>query len=156
MAESWIPDQVGNDEECFVYTLTVIAVTSVPMIIAPASVTMITVVIPAITVSFSITRNILAFVPVITYKKDPLAAGMVFTTVMLPISGMAPRDAQIDWRTIHYYPPLNDSRLSVNNPWLREIADVNLAIKAGLSDANRNTNVGCKCRSSESGSGYYR
>ncbi|HZF70312.1 hypothetical protein [Sulfuricurvum sp.] len=51
---------------------------------------------------------------------------------------------------------MNDSRLGVDNPWLREIADVNLAIKAGLADANRNTNVGSGCRSSESGSGNYR
>jgi hypothetical protein len=126
------------------------------MIISPASVTMITVVMPAITVFFSITRSILAFVPVIAHKEDPLAAGMVFTTMSLPISGMTRRDAQIDWWAISRYPPFNDSRLSIDNSWLREISDVNLAIKAGLADANRDTNIGSECRSSQSGSGNYR
>jgi hypothetical protein len=113
-------------------------------------------VMPAITVFFSITRSILAFVPVITHKQDPLAAGSIFVTVLLPISGVPRRDAQIEWRAIHGYPPFNDYRLSVENPWLRVITDVNLTIKAGLTDTNRDTNIGSECRDSESGSGNYR
>jgi hypothetical protein len=81
---------------------------------------------------------------------------MVFMTMSLPISGVAWRDAQIDWLTIHRHSPLNDSRLSVEHPWLWVIADINLAIKAGLTDVNRNTNIGSECRNSESGSGKYR
>jgi molybdenum cofactor biosynthesis enzyme MoaA len=81
---------------------------------------------------------------------------MIFMTMSLPISGVAWRDAQIDRLTIHRHSPLNDSRLSIEHPWLRVIADINLAIKAGLTDVNRNTNIGSECRNSESGSGEYR
>ena len=78
-------------------TATVVS-TTVPTVIIPA---LVTAVIPAITVSFLITRNILAFVPVVVDKEDPLAAGVVFATVLAPMFGVAWGYAQIDRLTVH-------------------------------------------------------
>lgn len=123
-----------------------------PMIITPAFVP---VFLPAVMMFFLITWGILAFVPVIVHKKDPLAAGVVFVTVLAPMFGVTRRDAQIDWRAIRRYPN-NDYRLTVEHSWLREAADVKSAIETGLADGDRNTNVSSECRSSERGSGNDR
>ena len=42
-------------------------------------------VIPALTMSFLITRNIILSVPVVSYKEDALAAGVVLRTVLFPV-----------------------------------------------------------------------
>ena len=62
----------------------------VPAIIIPA---LVTAVIPAITMPFPITGCILAVVPVVTHKEDPLAAGVVFATVLSPMFGVTRRYA---------------------------------------------------------------
>ncbi len=120
------------------------------------AVTFVPVIIPAITVSFPITRNILVFIPVIAYKQDPLAAGVIFVTVLVPMFGVARRDTHIDRRAIDQYPPFNNYRLNIQYPWTWEVADINPAIKTGLADTNRKTNIGSGCREIERGSGHYR
>jgi hypothetical protein len=128
---------------------TAMAVTAIAAVVLMLSTT----IIPAlVTMSFLISRDILAVVPVVMYKKDPLAAGIVFATVLAPMFGVARGYAQIDRRALHPY-PLNDYRLTVDHLWLRVIADINLAIESGLAYAERETNVGSIYRSYKGGSG---
>jgi len=107
-----------------------------------------------ITMPFLIIRNILAFVPVVMDKEDPLAAGVVLATVLVPMFGMARRNAQINRRTVHRYPTLNDDRTTIDHPGLRKVAYVNVTIETGLADADRNANVASEYRGGNRGSGY--
>jgi hypothetical protein len=122
----------------------------VSMIIIPTLVMMI---FPAITMSFLITRDILAVIPVIMHKEDPLAAGIVFSAMLAPMLGVAGGYAQIDRRSVHPH-PLNDYRLRVDHLWLRKIANIKLTIKSRLAYAERDTNIGSKYRSCKGGSNY--
>jgi len=111
------------------------------------------IIIPAVTMFFLITRDILALVPVVMHKKDAFAAGIVFAAVLFPIFGMARRYAQIDRGTDNLH-PFNDYRLTVEHPWLRVVSDVNPAIETGLADADRDANVGSQCRGGNCGRGH--
>lgn len=136
----------GIVDNCYanalVITATVVIVAAALILIVP-------------TMLFLITRNVLAVVPAVLHKVDPLAAGVVFVAVLAPISGMARRYAQIDRRTILCY-PLDYSRLAIDHLRLRVVADVEPAIKSGLADADRDANVGSVCRGGDGGSGYCR
>jgi hypothetical protein len=139
------------------FILTIPMPFAVSMAIIPTIVTtVIATVIVALAMSFLITGNILLLVPVVMNKKDPLAAGVVFATVLSPIFDVTRRNAEIDGRAVQPGPTENDSRLGVDHSGLREIADVNMPIETGLADADRNANVGSKCRGGESGCGYRR
>ena len=59
-----------------------VVVLLVPTLITPGLVT-------AITMPFLVTRYILAVVPVVMHKEDPLAAGIVFAAVLFPMFGVA-------------------------------------------------------------------
>jgi len=111
-----------------------------------------TTIIPAITMFFLITWDILAFIPIVMHKEDPLTAGVVFAAMFAPMFGMSRGYAQIERRSLHPH-PLNNYRLRVDHSWLRKIADVKLTIESGLAYAERNTNVGSKCRGGKGGSG---
>jgi hypothetical protein len=129
----------------------IIAVAVIPMI----PTTIIPMFIPATAMPFLVTRNILVVVPVVPHKEDPLAAGVIFSAVPGPMPAVAWRYAQID-RFAFYLYPLDYSRLSIDHLWLWIVADVESAIEAWLADANRNSNVGSKCRGGSSGSSYCR
>src|ERR1017187_10078924 len=122
-------------------------VPTVPAMIIPAFVS-------AVTMLFLVTRNILMVVPVVLHKIDPLAAGVVFAAVLVPMFGVARRYAQIDRRTIHRT-PLDYFRLTIEHLWLMIAADIESAIETWLADAERNSNVGSECRGGNGGSGYY-
>jgi hypothetical protein len=96
-----------------------------------------------------ITRSVLTVVPVVLHKEDPLTAGVVFAAVLAPVSGMARRNAQIDGRAVNRY-PLDCYGLTINQLRLWVAADVESAIEARLTDAERNANVGSERLDSDS------
>jgi hypothetical protein len=118
---------------------------------------LVAVIIPTIMISFLITRNILAIVPVVVHKEDLLAAGVVFATVFTPMFGMARGDVQINrWAVSPQHPPLHDYGLTVDYAWRRVVANIKAAIEPGLAYTDRNVNVGSKYRDSDSNSGDSR
>ena len=136
-----------------VTTVTIIAAA----VVAPALVAVITLVVaiavtaaivPAITVTTTallIARHVFTFVPAVLDKIDPLAAGTVFMAVLAPVFGVTRRDAQINRRATDRN-ALDQNRLTVDDRGTRIAADVDLAIEAGLADADRDTDissVGC-------------
>ncbi len=146
-----IPDKCYANTLAIITTMiTVMAVMLImSMILIPVIVTTI---IPAITMSFLITWDILAVVPVFMDKKDPLAAGVVLAAMLAPMFGVTRGDAQIDWRAVHLHPVFNNYRLTVDHLWLRKITDIKVAIETGLAYADRDANIVSKDRGSKGGS----
>ena len=70
-----------------------IAVAVVPMVATMIIVPLVTTVIPVFTMLFPITWNVFAVVPVVLDKIDPLAAGVVFAAMLVPMLGVARRYA---------------------------------------------------------------
>src|SRR3569623_440539 len=124
------------------------------MTMTPATAVMLLVatVVASIAMVFLVTRNILAVIPAVPHKVDPLAAGVVFVAVFAPVPGMARGHMQIDWRAVHR-DALDDARFPVDQPGRRIATDIDLTIEAGLSDADRHADVGRECRNG--GGGQY-
>lgn len=80
------------------------------------------------------------FVPVFMYKIDLAIARIVTVAMLAPIAGMAGRHAQIQWRQ-HFTLTHDNDWLAINDLWRGGIADINLAIKAGLADLYRDGNI---------------
>ena len=132
--------------------IVVVVVLLVPAMIIPVFVTA---VITAMTMLFLVTRSVLALVPVVMHKEDPLAAGVVFAAVLVPMFGMARRYAQIDRRAFHRH-PLDCYRLTIDHLWRRKAADVESTIEAGVADGDRDSNVGSEHWGSNGDSGNCR
>jgi hypothetical protein len=117
-----------------------------------------TVTIPTTAMPFLIKRNVIALVPVVPHKVDPLAASVVAVAMLAPVLAVPRGNAQIDWFALYHDHPLDDSRLRINHPWRRigVVANVDAAIEARLADGNGNSNVGCECRGGKGGSSYCR
>jgi hypothetical protein len=124
-----------------IVAVVVVAMVSTMIILVP-----IVVVISVTTMFFLVTRDVLAVIPVVLDKVDSLPAGMVFVAVLFPMFGVTRRYAQIDRRTMHRY-SFNYNGPSVDHLRLRIATDVDVAIKAGLADAYRYSNVGGNYRS---------
>lgn len=106
---------------------------------------------------FLITRNILPVVPVVLNKVDTFSAGVVLAAVLAPMFGMAWGHAQVNRSTFILH-SINDHWLTVKHLRLRIVADIKLAVEAGLPDGNRNANIGGHClaakgRNAERGDG---
>ena len=97
------------------------------------------------TVFFAIVRHIDIVVPVIAHEIDGAAAGVVFSAVFVPVFIVARWYPEVKWRPCHRY-WLNHDGLGINNCWSRKITDIDVAIKAGLADCNRNTDISSHCR----------
>lgn len=124
-------------------------------IIAPV---LFTVTITMAAMPFLINRNVIALVPIVPHKVDPLAAGVVLVAMLAPVLAVARGHAQIDWFAFYHDHPLDDSRLRIKHPWRRIwiVANVDAAIEAWLADGYRNSNVGGECRSGNGGGSYCR
>jgi hypothetical protein len=120
----------------------------VPMVLAPVAmfVAVIAVLIAAvgvISVVLTIVRNVGIVVPVISNKVDRLAAGVVLATVLTPIPFMSGPHMKINrgWQRVTATPYGNDRR-AVDKPWLRSIPEIDSAKKPGLTDIDRDSDVG--------------
>jgi hypothetical protein len=107
-----------------------------------------TVTIPTTAMPLLIKRNVIALVPVVPHKVDPLAAGIVLVAMLAPVLSVPRGNAQIDWFALYHYYSLDDSRLRIDHAWRRiwVVANVDTAIEAWLADGYRNSNVGGECR----------
>lgn len=114
---------------CCETTLVIAAIVLVvPVAVVPMATTLIMPVLVmgvmlAITLKFLVTRNVLAVIPVVLHKQDPLAASVVFAAVPAPMSSVPRRYAQIDRRAVQRY-PLDCYRLTIDYLWRRIVADV--------------------------------
>lgn len=121
-----------------VVTTPILAVIPVVVTIAIAAA-----IVPAIAVTpttLLIARRIFTFVPLVLNKIDTLATGAVFVAVLAPVLGMAGRDAQVDRRTT-VRNRLDQDRLPIDDRGTRITADVDLAVEAGLADADRDAHI---------------
>jgi hypothetical protein len=107
------------------------------------SVTIIAIAMMVVFISFAIARGINVVVPIIAYEIDRPAAGIISTAVVFPFLSLAGWHSQIHWLLYYTYRyRLNQNRLTIYDLWLGKIANVDMPIKAGLSDRNRDANVG--------------
>ena len=91
-------------------------------------------------------RHIDIVVPVVFYKIDRTAAGIVFAAVLAPVLRMT-------GRYVHIYWLINDTdrcgmnydRSCVNEFRPGKTPNVNAAVKAGLGDTDRHTDIGGVC-----------
>jgi hypothetical protein len=122
----------------------------VPMVLAPVTmfVAVIAVLIAAIgviSVVLTIMGNVGIVVPVISNKVDRLAAGVVLATMLTPIPFMSRPHVKINrgWQRFTATPDGNDGR-AIDKPWRRSIPNIDSAKKAGLTDVDRDSDVGAQ------------
>lgn len=120
------------------------------MVLVVATITMITMITAALgTMLFLIMRDVLVLVPVVAYKIDPFTAGVVFAAMLLPVSGMARWNVQIDWRAVHCH-ALDDPGLTIEDAGGRiAVANVDLAVETRLANADGYADIGREYRSGD-------
>ena len=103
---------------------------------------------PAVAVSMSrlIFRYIDVVIPLIAYKIDRPATGVVFMTMFSPMFFVSRRNMQIERRMRHTHRQGTDhDRLRINDLWPWKVSDIDLAIKAWLTNADRHADIGGLC-----------
>ena len=93
---------------------------------------------------FLVTWNILAVVPVIPNEEYSLAAGIVFAAMLSPMLDIVRRNVKVERWAVHRV-TFNDDWLGVDDLRLWKVAYIQLAVKSGLSYADRNANVSGEC-----------
>jgi hypothetical protein len=96
-----------------------------------------------------VARDVFVPIPVVPHKVDALIAGVVFTAMSAPILRMAWRHMQIDGWAVHCR-PIHDARLLIDQLRPRKVADVDMAVETGLTDVDRDTDIGSMNRYRES------
>lgn len=115
-------------------TMTIVVLVMFVMLVISVSIAAITAIV-MVAMLFAVARCIFISVPAILDKQDALTARIIFAAVFRPVLGMAWRYAQIDRPLLDVtHRPLNDNRLRVDDGGLREAANVDLAVEAGLTD----------------------
>lgn len=101
------------------------------------------IVVIALAMVFTMTRRIFIVVPGILNEIHAFAARIIFSAVFRPMLGMAGRHVHIDRCLFDIsHRPFNDDRLCVDYARSRCIANIDLAIQAGLRDIDRNADIG--------------
>src|SRR5512140_917522 len=103
---------------------------------------------PAIVVSMPrlVFRHVNFLIPSVAHKIDRSATGIVFPAMLFPVLLVSGRDVQVERLGYHPSRRRNDhDRPRVNELRLREVPDVNMSIKTGLANADRNTDAGGIC-----------
>lgn len=93
-------------------------------------------------------------VPAIPNKIHGFPAGIVFTAIFLPFFCMPGRNSQV--KGFFHHPDrrgMDHDRFPVNDLRLREIANVNTAVKARLANTHGYTDIGCLRRDSQNDQG---
>ena len=126
-------------------TMIVIVIAAVFLVLVTANMfILMTVFIPVITVLCTITRHIFILIPFVLDKEDPPTAGVVLAAMPVPMFNMARWDVQVDRLAVHRS-VLDDHRPRIDHNWPWDIADIYLAIEAGLPDADRDSNISSDC-----------
>ena len=99
----------------------------------------------ALAVFALVMRNVHVVEPAFLHKIDPLAACVVLVAVLTPVLGVARGHVQVDGLDYHTHRHRrDDDRLWVNKlRWLSNVADLNVAIEARLTDGDRYRSIGC-------------
>ena len=118
---------------------------ALPMIFPVFVPTVAVIAMPAIVVSMPrlVFRHIDFLIPLIAHKIDRSATGIVFFTMLFPIFLVPGWDVQV--QRLGHHPPRrgNDhDRFWINELRLWKVSDVNMSIKTGLANADRNTDPG--------------
>ena len=123
---------------------------SVTISIASIGLVPVTVSIPGIGLSpgVVVAWHVLVLIPVALHKVNAFPAGAVAMAVLSPVLGVTGRHVQVDRRAANRYP------FDVNWLWIDDLrrriaADIDAAIKPGLADTQRNSNIGSKNRSGD-------
>src|SRR5712671_2302272 len=97
----------------------------------------------ALALAMAMTRRVLIGVPVVLHEEHAAAAGVIFRAMPAPVLLVAGRNVQVDRRLVHEFRRLRDyHRAGVDYRWrLRVVADRDLAVEAGLVDADRDADV---------------
>jgi hypothetical protein len=95
--------------------------------------------------TLAVTRHVLSVVPVILDEVDWLATRVVPMAVFAPMLLVAWRDVHVDRLAylVHCH-GLDHYRLLIDNSRLRDVADINPAVEAGLAHAHRYADIGGK------------
>lgn len=116
------------------------------LFVMPMTIVM-TPVMPMITAPVLVTRHVFVVVPVVSHKVDRPAAGVVPRAMLTPVFLVPRRHVQVDRRGGNKLRrPLDHDGLPENQLWLRDVANIDLPVEAGLADADRHTHIGGKRR----------
>lgn len=121
--------------------IAVVAVSILPVV------ALIRIAVMTVAMLFAVARCVFIGVPAILNKIHLLAAGVIGTTVLRPVFCVAGRNTQIDrlpfnvaGRALYHY------RLRINDAWLREVTDIDAAVKPRLTDIDGYADVCCHRR----------
>src|SRR5882757_2394224 len=118
-----------------------------PMIIVMIPIMPMPMAIAVIAAPVLVTRHVFVVVPVISHKVDRSAAGVVPRAMLTPVFLVPRRHVQVDRRGGNKLRrPLDHDGLPENQLWLRDVANIDLPVEAGLADADRHTHIGGKRR----------
>ena len=109
-----------------------------------------TVVIAMSAVAVSVSRLIFWYIdlviPLISHEIDWPATGIVLMTMFCPMFFVSRRNMQIERRIRHTHRHGTDhDRLRINDLWPWKVSDIDLAIKAWLTNTDRHTDIGGLC-----------
>jgi hypothetical protein len=147
------PISFKSDRLLVIATITLVIALTVAVVIAMVIIPVMIIAVPALmithtsvtmiatTVHLPVTWGILAVVPTVLHKIDALAAGIILTAVPAPMPDLTGRYAQVDRRAIHET-LLNHHRLGIDHLWRRKTTHIELTIETGLTDIDRNTDIG--------------
>jgi len=122
------------------FTVVMVLVVSISMSVA---------VLPPVIVAMSILRHVFVVVSIIAHEIDGAAAGVVLRAMLAPVLLMSRRDMQVDglrWNVLRR--ARNDDRLCIDHWRGRNIANVDLTVKAWLADADGYADISGKGRDS--------
>ena len=88
-----------------------------------------------------IVRHVDVVVPVVFYKVDRIATSVVLVTMLVPFFCVTGRHSQVN-RLRGLGNSLDDDRLRIDHLWRRDIANIDAAVKARLSDLHGYSYVG--------------
>ena len=98
----------------------------------------------AIEMVLPVLRCVLPLVPIILHKINALVAGVVSAAILAPIFRVPRRDTQVNRFTFNGY-VIDHPWLAINNLRWRITTNVQLPVKARLTDAHRNTEFSTQC-----------
>ena len=119
--------------------------TMIASVVVPATVA---IAMPAVAVSLSslVFRHIDVVIPLISHEIDGPATSIVFVTMSFPMFFVSGRNMQIERRIRHTHRHGTDhDRLWINDLWPWKVSDIDLAIKAWLTNADRHADIGGLC-----------
>ena len=107
-------------------------------------------VVATLAIAFLMTRDVFTVVPVVLDEIDSLVAGIVFTTMLVPVFVVAWWHSQIERGALHVYRS-HHYRLRVDQRRCGEAANIETAVKARLADTDRDADIPRECRGAKGG-----